>query len=397
MTKARGHTEAPPSWRTGVEGALAELAAGRMVVVCDDRDSAGEGGLLVAAEYAGPDEINFMTKEARGLIHLALTRERADELGLPPIPTRGRSRLGDSAMVSIEARDGVTTGISAADRARTIAVAMDPASGPEDLVHPGHVFPLCPRPDAGGRRSWVGAALELAAAAGCRPAAVVCQALRDDGDVARERDLECLAQDHDLPIVSVSELLAQAPGGEDPAAYPDAARRMREVMGHFATGVTVVTARDAEGSPVGTTANAISSVSLRPPLLLACLAVDSETLAAIRATGSFAVNVLGERQRDHSGRFAAKGADARAHEVSFEGHPLGVPILRESLATIACEVEAIHPAGDHEIVVGRVRSSDHSAEPLVEPLLFYRGSYSRLASQEGAAAPTTAALALGAW
>jgi flavin reductase (DIM6/NTAB) family NADH-FMN oxidoreductase RutF len=288
-------------------------------------------------------------------------------------------------MVSIEARAGVTTGISAADRARTIAVAVDPAARGEDLVQPGHVFPLRARP--GGvleREGRVEAAVDLATAAGLRSAAVLCQVMRDDGRMARDEDLERFAERHGLATVRVSEVVAHRRGlslARAAAELPDPGQQMRDVMGHFATGVTVVTARAADGTAVGTTANAISSVSLRPPLLLACLAESSETLAAIRATGNFAINVLGKHQRDHSDRFAAKGADTRAHEVGFEDHPLGVPVLPDSLATIACELEAIHPAGDHEIVVGLARSLSR-AEAVTEPLLFYRGSYSELTLEE---------------
>jgi len=370
--------------RRGVEAALGDLAAGRMVVLCDDSDRGGEGDLLLAAERAGAEEVNFMAKEARGLICLALGAERADELGLAPIGTRGNSRLGDASMVSIEARDGVSTGISATDRARTIAVAVDPASGAEELVHPGHVFPLRARP--GGvleREGRVEAAVELAAGAGMRPAAVLCQVMRDDGHMARSEDLERFAERHGLAIVRVSEVVARQRGSTPPPEREilDTGRQMRDVIGHFATGVTVVTARGSDGVPVGTTANAISSVSLRPPLLLACLAESSETLAAIRASGSFAVNVLGRHQRDHSDRFAAKGAEARAHEVAFDEHALGIPVLPCSLATIACEVEAIHPAGDHQIVIGLARSLERAGAG-TEPLLFYRGAYSQLTLEE---------------
>jgi 3,4-dihydroxy-2-butanone 4-phosphate synthase len=370
--------------RGGVGAALADLAAGRMVVLCDDRDRGGEGDLLLAAEHAGAAGINFMVKEARGVIYLALTGERADELGLTPIGTRGNSQLGEASMVSIEASSGVTTGISAADRARTIAAAVDPGAKAQDLVQPGHVFPLRARPggvlDRPGR---VEAAVDLAAAAGLRSAGVLCQLMRDDGRMARDEDLERFAALHDLAIVRVSEVVAHRRGLEPRPAtqVPDLGRQMRDVMGHFATGVTVITARGVDGAPVGTTANAISSVSLRPPLLLACLAAGSETLAAIRAGGSFGVNVLAKHQREHSDRFAAKGSDARPHEVEFEDHPLGVPLLPGALATVACEVEAIHPAGDHEIVIGAARSLAR-AEAGAEPLLFYRGSYSRLTLEE---------------
>src|SRR6185437_13835223 len=142
------------------------------------------------------------------------------------------------------------------------------------------------------------------------------------------------------------------------AKQAETGRQMRNAMGHFATGVSVVTARGEGGAPVGTTANAISSVSLDPPLLLACLARSSETLAAIRAEGRFAVNVLAADQRHHSDRFAAKGA-----------------------ATLACEVEAIYPAGDHEIVVGIAHHLEHR-EPGVPPLLFYRGAYTEIQIEE---------------
>jgi 3,4-dihydroxy-2-butanone 4-phosphate synthase len=363
--------------RSGVEAALADLAAGRMVVLCDDRGSSGHGDLVIAAERAGAAEINLMAKEARGLICLALDAGRADALGLEPIGSRGNPRLGEVQMISVEARTGVTTGISAADRARTIAVAIDPASRPGDLVRPGHVFPLRAHPGGlGEREGRVEAAVALTGA-GTRPGAVMCQILREDGDLARGEELERFAARHGLGVVRVSEVVAHRRGGAVAVEGDDPVRMMREVMGHFATGVTVVTARAADGSPIGTTANAISSVSLRPPLVLACLAESSVTLVGIRAEGRFAINVLTEHQRDHSARFAAKGAEARAHEVGFEDHALGVPVLPESLATIVCEVEAIHAAGDHEIVVGRARALDR-AQLSTRPLLFYRGSYSEL-------------------
>jgi 3,4-dihydroxy-2-butanone 4-phosphate synthase len=375
--------------RDGAPGPAAtaaeELAAGRMVVLRDDRELGGEGDFLIAAEHADAAAINFMTIEARGLVCLALSVERCEELGLEQIGPRGNdSSLGDSSMVSVEAREGVTTGISAGDRARTIAVAVDPQSGPEDLVRPGHVFPLRARP--GGvleRPGRIEAAVDLTTAAGLRGGAVLCQVMRDDGRMAGAEDLELLATRHGFAVLTVSDVVAGRRAAEPDAAAEIArtGRLMRDVMGHFATGVSVVTARGDHGVPVGTTANAISSVSLDPPLMLACLARNSETLAAIRRTGRFAVNVLAAEQRDHSDRFAAKGAATRTHEVEFSDHELGVPVLPGALATIACEVEALHPAGDHEIVVGLAHHLDHR-EPGAEPLLFWRGSYSRLHLEE---------------
>jgi 3,4-dihydroxy-2-butanone 4-phosphate synthase len=378
--------------------ALADLRAGRMVLLCDDRDRGGEGDLLVAAEFATAAAVNFMAKEARGLICLALAAERCEELGLEAIGPRGHSPLGDSSMVSIEARSGVSTGISAADRARTIAVAADPNAGAKDLVQPGHVLPLRARP--GGvleRPGLVEAAVELTSAAGLRSAAVLCQLMRDDGRMAREQDLELFAGRHGLSVVTVSEVVEHRRAA-DPVAAARAAkpgREMREVMGHFATGVSVVTARGVDGAAVGTTANAISSGSLAPRLLLAVRARCRETLAAIRESGRFAVNVLAADQRHHSDRFAAKGEAARTHEVEFADHPLGVPLLPGALATIACGVESIHPAGDHEIVVGDVRSLSR-AEGATRPLLFYRGAYSHLTIEDDeiaarAGAPRSAA------
>jgi 3,4-dihydroxy-2-butanone 4-phosphate synthase len=362
-----------------------ELAAGRMVLLRDDCERMGEGDLLIAAEFADADAVNFMATEARGIVCVALSTDRCAELGLEQIGNRGnQSSLGDSAMVSIEAKEGVTTGISAGDRARTIAVAIDPASRPEDLVVPGHVFPLRARP--GGileRAGRTEAAVDLTAAAGLRGGGVLCQVMRDDGHMATGEDLEVFAARHGLTVLDVSDVVAHARAATPAAAarQEETGRLMRDVMGHFATGVSIVTARDGEGGPVGTTANAISSVSLDPPLLLACLARSSETLAAVRASGRFGVNILGDDQQHHSDRFARKGDAVRAHEVDFDDHELGVPVLPGALATIACEVEAIHPAGDHEIVVGLAKHLEHR-DPGARPLLFYRGSYSQLTIEE---------------
>jgi 3,4-dihydroxy-2-butanone 4-phosphate synthase len=362
-----------------------ELAAGRMVLLRDDRERQGEGDLLIAAEFADADAVNFMVTEARGIVCVALTTERCAELGLEQIGNRGnQSSLGDSAMVSIEAKDGVTTGISAGDRARTIAVAADPAMGPDDLVVPGHIFPLRARP--GGileRAGRTEAAVELTGVAGLRGAGVLCQVMREDGHMATGEDLEIFATRHGLAILDVSDVVDHVRAAA-PAASAEIARTgrlMRDVMGHFATGVSVITARTGEGTPVGTTANAISSVSLDPPLLLACLARDSETLAAIRESGRLAINILADEQRHHSDRFAKKGDAVRAHEVEFTDHELGVPTIPEALATIACEVESIYPAGDHEIVVGVAHHLEHR-DGGAKPLLFYRGAYSEIHIEE---------------
>jgi flavin reductase (DIM6/NTAB) family NADH-FMN oxidoreductase RutF len=152
---------------------------------------------------------------------------------------------------------------------------------------------------------------------------------------------------------------------------------MRTVMGHFATGVCVISTRRRDGRPVATTVNAVTSVSLEPPLLLVCLARDSETLAAVMDRSKFAVSILTEEQREHSVRFAAKGAHAHAEEIQFSEHDSDVPCLADALATIACRVSAIHEGGDHMIVLAEALSTS-SAERDLPPLLFFRGAYTRL-------------------
>src|SRR5947199_4428392 len=158
-----------------IEDAIEDIREGKMVVVCDAEDRENEGDLTLAAQFATPDAINFMAKEGRGLICLALPPERCDELGLNLMAAKNESRYGTAFTVSIEAREGVSTGISAHDRAHTIQVAIDPASGPRDLVQPGHVFPLRARPGGVLQRSGqTEASVDLARLAGLVPAGVVC-------------------------------------------------------------------------------------------------------------------------------------------------------------------------------------------------------------------------------
>jgi 3,4-dihydroxy 2-butanone 4-phosphate synthase/GTP cyclohydrolase II len=199
----------PPAPFSPIEDALVELRAGRMVVVCDDEDRENEGDLTIAAQFAGAAEINFMAKHGRGLICLALPATRCDELKLAPMADRNESPFETAFTVSIEARTGVTTGISAHDRARTIAVAIDPHSTAADLVRPGHVFPLRARP--GGvleRTGQTEAAVDLARLAGLHPAGVICEIMNDDGTMARVPDLERYCAEHRLKMVSVADLIA---------------------------------------------------------------------------------------------------------------------------------------------------------------------------------------------
>lgn len=191
-----------------IPDALADLREGKMVIVCDDEDRENEGDLTLAAEFATAERINFMAKEGRGLICLSLTPERCRELNLPPMTQRNEARLQTAFTVSVEAREGVTTGISAADRAHTIRVAIDPESRPEDLVQPGHVFPLQSRP--GGvleRTGQTEAGVDLTSLAGLTPAAVICEIMNDDGTMARLKDLVPYAAKHGLKIITVADLI----------------------------------------------------------------------------------------------------------------------------------------------------------------------------------------------
>ena len=192
-----------------IEEAIEDIRRGRMVVVVDDENRENEGDLTIAAQFVTPEAINFMTKEGRGLICLALTQERCDELGLDLMAAKNESAFATAFTVSIEAREGVTTGISAHDRARTIQVAIDPSSSPRDLVQPGHVFPLKAR--SGGVLERVGqteAAVDLARLAGLIPAGVICEIMNDDGTMARVRDLGPYCERHGLRMVTVADLVA---------------------------------------------------------------------------------------------------------------------------------------------------------------------------------------------
>jgi len=188
--------------------ALEDFRAGRMLVVVDDEDRENEGDLTVAAELVTPEIINFMAVQGRGLICLALSPERCEALHLPLMTSRNTSKFGTAFCESIDARHGVTTGISAADRALSIRVAMDPASGPEDLARPGHVFPL--RAREGGvlvRAGQTEAAVDLARLAGLSPGGVICEVMNEDGTMARVPQLEAFCRNHGLKMISVAELI----------------------------------------------------------------------------------------------------------------------------------------------------------------------------------------------
>ncbi|MDZ5457199.1 bifunctional 3,4-dihydroxy-2-butanone-4-phosphate synthase/GTP cyclohydrolase II [Azohydromonas lata] len=187
---------------------VAELAAGRMVILVDEEDRENEGDLVLAADHVTPEAINFMAKHARGLICLTLTRERCEALQLPPMATRNGTPHGTAFTVSIEAATGVTTGISAADRSRTVQAAVARDAVPADLVQPGHIFPL--QAQEGGvlmRAGHTEAGCDLAAMAGLTPAAVICEVMNDDGTMARLPDLEIFAREHGLKIGTIADLI----------------------------------------------------------------------------------------------------------------------------------------------------------------------------------------------
>jgi len=193
---------------TDVPGALEEFKAGRIVIIVDDEDRENEGDLTLAAEFVSPEAINFMARFGRGLICLTLTEDRADHLRLAPMTQENTSRFGTAFTETIEAREGVTTGISAQDRAHTIRVAIDPRSTAADLARPGHVFPL--RARKGGvlvRAGQTEASVDLARMAGLIPAGVICEIMNDDGTMARVPDLIEFCKTHDLKMLTVAEMI----------------------------------------------------------------------------------------------------------------------------------------------------------------------------------------------
>jgi 3,4-dihydroxy 2-butanone 4-phosphate synthase/GTP cyclohydrolase II len=193
----------------GTEAIINEARNGRMFILVDDESRENEGDLVIPAQMATPDAINFMARHGRGLICLALTKERADQLGLEPMARTNRSRMETAFTVSIEAKEGITTGISAADRARTIAVAIDATHGPDEIVSPGHVFPLVAKP--GGvlvRAGHTEAAVDVSRLAGLNPSGVICEIMREDGTMARLDDLMDFARTHGLKIGTIRDLIA---------------------------------------------------------------------------------------------------------------------------------------------------------------------------------------------
>jgi 3,4-dihydroxy 2-butanone 4-phosphate synthase/GTP cyclohydrolase II len=191
-----------------LQAAIEALKRGEMVILIDNEDRENEGDLVLAAEFATAEKINFLTREACGLVCLALENAQVDRLGIPPMVTENKSPRKTAFTVSIEAATGITTGISPADRARTILVASDPKSGPNDVSSPGHIFPL--RAVKGGvleREGHTEGSIELCKLAGLRPAAAICEIINVDGTMARKKDLENFSKKHSIPIVTIEELI----------------------------------------------------------------------------------------------------------------------------------------------------------------------------------------------
>ncbi|MCC7441264.1 MAG: 3,4-dihydroxy-2-butanone-4-phosphate synthase [Bdellovibrionales bacterium] len=205
-----------------LRAAAEQLRRGGMVILVDDEDRENEGDLVLAAEHATADSINFMVRHARGLVCLSLEPARVDELGLPPMASRNQTSRKTAFMVSIEAREGVATGISAADRAHTIRTAIDPARGRADLVTPGHVFPL--RAAEGGvlaRQGHTEGSVDLARIAGLKPAAVICEIMNEDGTMSRMDQLRQFSARHGIPILTIEEIIqARRTAGESGPAAP---------------------------------------------------------------------------------------------------------------------------------------------------------------------------------
>ncbi|VAV86938.1 3,4-dihydroxy-2-butanone 4-phosphate synthase / GTP cyclohydrolase II [hydrothermal vent metagenome] len=199
----------PQNFLSPIEDVLEDARNGRMFILVDDEDRENEGDLIIPAQMATPDAVNFMAKYGRGLICLTVDRKRAEILGLPPMSINNRARNNTAFTISIEAKEGITTGISAADRAHTIAVAINARLGADDIVSPGHVFPIVAR-DGGVlvRAGHTEAAVDMARLAGLNPSGVICEIMNDDGTMARLPDLVEFARKHDLKVATIADLIA---------------------------------------------------------------------------------------------------------------------------------------------------------------------------------------------
>jgi len=323
---------------------VAELRAGRMVVVVDDEDRENEGDLLMAAEHVTPEAINFMAKYGRGLICLTLTETRCRELNLPLMVSNNGTKHGTNFTMSIEAAEGVTTGISAADRARTVQAAVAPDAKPADIVQPGHIFPLMAQP--GGvlvRAGHTEAGCDLAAMAGASPAAVICEILKDDGTMARLPDLVEFAREHNLKIGTIADLIHYRAENES-LIERSAERRVRTAHGDFVA--IVYTDRASGAAHVALTHGPVSPerevlVRVHEPLSVFDLldtgagchswSVDA-SLKMIAASGAGALVLL--NTEESAGRLLSAVHDLNAGvrpktKMDLRTYGIGAQILRD--------------------------------------------------------------------
>ncbi|MEY4420966.1 MAG: Riboflavin biosynthesis protein RibBA [Pseudomonadota bacterium] len=286
-----------------VEDIVADMKAGRIVILVDEEDRENEGDLVLASDHVTPEAINFMARFGRGLICLTLTRERCEYLKLPPMAARNGTVYSTAFTVSIEAAEGVTTGISAADRSRTIEVAVAKATKPTDLVQPGHVFPL--QAVDGGvlmRAGHTEAGCDLAAMAGCSPSSVICEIMKDDGTMARLPDLQLFAAEHGLKIGTIADLIAYRSRNES-LVHKVGSRTMHTAHGEF-------------------TANAykdMTSGDVHMALIKGTWGADSEVLARVHEPLSV-LDALEPNRVMHSW-----GLDAAMQRIATEG--TGVIVL----------------------------------------------------------------------
>lgn len=284
---------------SSVEEAVADIRQGQMVILVDDEDRENEGDLTMAAEHVTPEAINFMAKFGRGLICLPLAPELVDRLGLPMMAQRNGSRFGTNFTVSVEAREGISTGISAADRATTIRAAVADGARPEDLVSPGHVFPL--RAKSGGvlaRTGQTEGGVDLARLAGLKPAAVICEIMRDDGTMARMPDLEVFAREHGMKIVAVKDIIRYRLERGQVSVRRDATAHLPSMYGDF-----TVHAYESEMEPGTHLALVKGDISGPEPVLVR---VHSQCLTG-DALGSLRCDCRGQlaaalRQIENTGR-----------------------------------------------------------------------------------------------
>jgi 3,4-dihydroxy 2-butanone 4-phosphate synthase/GTP cyclohydrolase II len=286
-----------------VEDIVADMKAGRIVILVDEEDRENEGDLVLASDHVTPEAINFMARFGRGLICLTLTRERCEYLKLPPMAARNGTVYSTAFTVSIEAAEGVTTGISAADRSRTIEVAVAKATKPTDLVQPGHVFPL--QAVDGGvlmRAGHTEAGCDLATMAGCSPSSVICEIMKDDGTMARLPDLQIFAAEHGLKIGTIADLIAYRSRTES-LVHKVSSRPMHTAHGEF-------------------TANAykdMTSGAVHMALVKGTWGADAEVLARVHEPLSV-LDALEPNRVMHSW-----GLDAALARISVEG--TGVVVL----------------------------------------------------------------------